>query len=51
MLTETEQRLNAKIDTLAAKIDGQITLLKWMIGLSISLNIAVLIRLFLGRVP
>ena len=46
-----EQRLNAKIDNLAAKFDGQFTLLKWMIGLSISLNVAVLIRLFLVRVP
>ena len=49
---EAEQRLNAKIDNLAAKIDGQVTLLKWMIGLSISLNVAVLIRLFfIVRIP
>jgi hypothetical protein len=45
-LRETEQRLNAKIDNLAAKIDGQMTLVKWMIGLAISLNVAVLIILW-----
>jgi hypothetical protein len=50
-IRETEQRLNAKIDNLAAKFDGQFTLLKWMIGLSISLNVAVLIRLFVVRIP
>jgi hypothetical protein len=61
-LRELEQRLNARIDGLAAKVDGQIasftarfdgqiTLLKWMIGLAISLNVAVLIRLFLIRLP
>jgi hypothetical protein len=50
-IRRTEQRLDAKIDNLAAKFDGQLTLLKWMIGLSISLNIAVLIRLFLTRIP
>jgi Protein of unknown function (DUF1640) len=48
-LRATEQRLNAKIDNHAAKFDGQITLLKWMIGLSISLSVAVLIRLFIVR--
>lgn len=48
---ESEQRLNAKIDNLAAKIEGQIALMKWMIGLSISLNVAVLVRLFFVRVP
>ena len=50
-IRQTEQRLNAKIDNLAAKFEGQFTPLKWMIGLSISLNVAVLIRLFLVRVP
>jgi hypothetical protein len=72
-LRETEQRLNAKFDALAAKVDGQInslaakvdgqinslavkidgqmTLLKWMIGLAISLSVAVLIRLFVVRIP
>jgi hypothetical protein len=41
--------LNAKIDTLAAKYDGQITHLKWMLGLVITLNVGVLIRLFFVR--
>ena len=50
-LRETEQRLNAKIDSLAAKVDGQITLLKWMLGLVITLNVGVLIRLFFVRPP
>jgi hypothetical protein len=50
--------MNARFDTLIAqrdgyqaKIDGQISLGKWMLGLSISLNVAVLIRLFLFRGP
>jgi hypothetical protein len=46
-----EQRLTAKLENHTAKIEGQITLLKWMIGLSISLSVAVLIRLFIMRVP
>jgi hypothetical protein len=47
-----EHRDAAKIDTLAAKFEGQFTLLKWMIGLSITLNVGVLIRLFfMGRIP
>jgi hypothetical protein len=41
--------LSAKMDSHQAKVDGQITLGKWMLGLSISLNIAVLVRLFLIR--
>src|SRR3984957_12940431 len=41
-IDNVEQRLNARIDNLAAKFDGQFTLLKWMIGLSISLNVTVL---------
>ncbi len=52
-LRETEQRLNAKIDLvrteLDAKFDGEIKLLKWMVGLCISLLIAVLVRLFFFR--
>lgn len=50
-IRQTEQRLDAKIDTFSAKFDGQATLVKWMAGLSISLNVAVLIRLLLGRIP
>ena len=58
---ETEQRLNARIDlvrsdlsaslaNLTARFDGQITLLKWMLGLCISLSTALLIRLFFFRI-
>lgn len=47
---ETEQRLNAKIGTLAARFDGQFTLMKWMIGLANSLTVTVLVRLFFGRI-
>lgn len=50
-ITELDQRLSGKIENLGAKIDGQITLVKWMIGLSISLNVAVLVRLFFVRLP
>ncbi len=49
-LRETEQRLDARIDLvrteLTAKFDGEIKLLKWMIGLCVSLLTAVLVRLF-----
>ena len=48
-IDKVEQRLNAKIDTFAAKYDGQITHLKWMLGLVIALNVGVLIRLFIVR--
>ena len=39
-------RLANKIDNFAAKCDGQFSILKWMIVLSITLNFCVVIRLF-----
>ena len=40
-LRESEQRLDSKIDSLGTRIDGQITLLKWMFGVSTTFFIAV----------
>ena len=34
-LAALEQRLNAKIDTLEARMEGKITLLQWMLGIVI----------------
>src|SRR5205823_3940830 len=46
-LGATEQRLDAKIDVLRAEMDGRFTLLKWMVGVSITLSLATLA--LLGR--
>jgi hypothetical protein len=43
------QRLIGRIDSLTARVFGEMTLVQWMAGLSITLNGAVLIRLFSGR--
>ena len=60
-LHEAEQRMNAridlvrtelsaKIDSLQTKYDGKINLLTWMLGVAISMLIAVLVRLFFFRI-
>lgn len=46
-----EQRLNSKMDNQGTRFEGQFTLLKWMVGLAITMNVAVLIRLFVMRIP
>ncbi len=48
-LRATEQRLEVKIDNLTARFEGQFTLIKWMIGVTSTLVVTVLIRLFFGR--
>ena len=50
-LKEVEQRLTAKIDTLAAQIKGEMVLLKWMLGVGLTVGVGILIRLFLFRGP
>ncbi len=40
-LKEVEQRLTAKIDTLAAQLKGDIYLLKWMTGTVLAVGIGV----------
>lgn len=57
-LKETEQRVNAKIDNgiadlkvQMAQIKGELVLVRWMLGVTISGIVAILIRLFLMRGP
>lgn len=38
----------ATIESRLVKIDGDLTLLKWMVGVSSALTIAVLVKLFTG---
>jgi hypothetical protein len=44
-----KQELNAKIDTSTAKNDGQFTLLRWMLGINLTVTTGILIRLFFFR--
>jgi ABC-type phosphate transport system auxiliary subunit len=53
-----EHRLNTRIDLLAAEIKnlrtefrGEMTLLKWMFGVGVTVGVGILIRLFLFRGP
>jgi hypothetical protein len=48
---DAEQRLNGRIDTLAAQMKGEMLLLKWMFGAVIGVGVAILVRLFLFRGP
>ena len=50
-LDESGQRTNAKFDTEIAKLRGDMALLKWMIGVGLTMGTAVLIRLFFFRSP
>ena len=50
-LKEESLKLHSKIDTLYAKLVGEMTLLKWMFGLNITILVGVLIRLFIYRAP
>ena len=54
----SEQRLNARIDLVAAELKnlrtelkGELTLLKWMFGVGVTVGLGVLVRLFLFRGP
>ena len=50
-IKEESLKLNAKIDTLYAKLVGEMTLLKWMFGLNITVMAGILVRLFFFRIP
>jgi hypothetical protein len=53
-LKDVEQRLGGKIDTLAAQLRGEMTLLKWMFGAVIAVNLTLLglvLRLMFVRIP
>ena len=54
----SEQRLNSRIDLVAAELKnlrtelkGELTLLKWMFGVGVTVGLGVLVRLFLFRGP
>lgn len=44
-------KLHAKIDTLYAKLVGEMTLLKWMFGLNVTVLAGLLVRSLLFRTP
>jgi 2-phosphoglycerate kinase len=48
-LSQAEQRLSAKIDTLEARLRGEMVLMKWMLGVVIIGVVGILIRLFVYR--
>lgn len=50
-IKDVEQRLTARIDTLAAQLKGEMLLLKWMFGAVMTVGVGILIRLFLVRGP
>ena len=50
-IKESEQRVNARLDTVVAQLRGELVLLKWMIGVGLTMGTAVLLRLFFFRGP
>ena len=50
-IKDSERSLSSRIDTLEARIRGEMLLLKWMFGAMMTINLGVLIRLFVGRGP
>ena len=41
--------LDAKIDTTAAKLNGELALIRWMLGINLTVTVGILIRLFFFR--
>ena len=50
-IKDSEQKLNSRIDTLEARFRGEMLLLKWMFGAMMTINLGILIRLFVSRGP
>jgi septal ring factor EnvC (AmiA/AmiB activator) len=48
---DAEHRVNARLDTIAAQIKGEMLLPKWMFGAIVGMGAAILVRLFLVRGP
>lgn len=48
---EVELRSNARLDNAVTQIRGELALLKWMIGVGLTMGTAILIRLFFFRGP
>lgn len=46
---DVEQRLTAKIDTLAAQLRGEMAVMKWMLGVIVAGIVGILVRLFIYR--
>ena len=40
--------LDSKVEVGLTRIDGQLKILKWMVGLSITLNIGILLKIIFG---
>jgi hypothetical protein len=49
-ISVAKQEVNGKIDTLAARLAGELTLMKWMLGVTVTGIVGILIRLFFFRV-
>ena len=41
-------RLEGKIEALSNRVDGRLNLHQWMIGVTITLNLAILVKLFIA---
>jgi hypothetical protein len=41
-------RLDGKIEALSNRVDGRLNLHQWMIGVTITLNLAILVKLFIA---
>jgi ABC-type uncharacterized transport system YnjBCD substrate-binding protein len=57
-IESAEQRLEGRIDLVAVEIKnlrtelkGEMTLLKWMFGVGVTIGVGILVRLFLFRAP
>lgn len=48
-LKEESLKINNKIDTLQAKLNGEMALLRWMLGIIITILAGIAIRLFFFR--
>jgi hypothetical protein len=45
---EDVAKLDGKIDALGNRVDGRLNLHQWMIGVTITLNLAILVKLFIA---
>jgi hypothetical protein len=50
-MAAAEQRVMNRVDTLSAQIRGELTLIKWMFGVIVTVGVGILVRLFLFHGP
>ena len=50
-IRDTEQHLNAKIDTAVVSLKGEILTIKYMFGIVVTLFVGIAIRVFLAHSP